>query len=57
MEDNKGNQKIHCDVKSCMYNDMHQNLCELEAINVSPCMNCCSGKAEDESMCASYKVK
>ena len=47
----KGNQTIGCNVKSCKHNDNH--CCCLEGIEVTPC-KCCSGKKEDESMCASY---
>ena len=48
-----GNQKIHCTVGSCKYNNTNENMCALEAINVTPIQNCQTQKA-DESMCASY---
>lgn len=49
-----GNQKIHCNVESCKYNDYNQNKCTLTAIQVTPKQNCKSKKA-DESMCSSYE--
>lgn len=57
MERNQGNQKINCSVTSCRYNDMKAQECELQAIVVKPCVDCDSGKPEDESMCGSYRVK
>ena len=53
MEDKK--QVIKCTVGSCEYNDKTAQKCELNGIIVTPCKNCNSGKAEDESMCGSYK--
>lgn len=35
-----GNQKIHCTVGSCKYNNTNENMCALEAINVTPIQNC-----------------
>lgn len=55
MEDN--NQKINCTVESCKYNNCNYNLCELQQIEVKACQNCSTGKAEDESMCGSYRSK
>ena len=49
----EGNQKIHCTVKTCKYNEKNQNLCKLQAIQVEPIKNCNTKKA-DESMCSSY---
>lgn len=49
----EGNQKIHCTVESCKYNEKSENLCKLQAIQVSPTENCETKKA-DESMCSSY---
>lgn len=57
MEDKTGNQKIHCDVESCRYHDMAGQICGLNAIVVKPCLDCCNGKPEDESMCGNYEVK
>lgn len=57
MDKKQGNQKINCAVSSCRYNDVREQECELEAIVVKPCHECCNGKAEDESMCGSYQVK
>ena len=54
MEDKTGNQRIHCNVESCRYHNTHEQMCDLQAIIVKPCMECCNGKAEDESMCGSY---
>lgn len=52
----EGNQKIHCTVGTCRYNNQNQNLCTLEAIRVEPTQNCKTKKA-DESMCASYQYE
>ena len=52
----EGNQKIHCTVGSCRYNDEDKNVCILEAIQVAPIKNC-KTKKPDESMCASYKYE
>ena len=30
----EGNQKIHCTVGTCKYNEKNQNLCKLQAIQV-----------------------
>lgn len=49
-------QCIHCSVKSCAYNDAGQ-YCQLSEIQVAPCTGGCSGRAEDESLCASYACK
>ena len=51
------NQKINCSVKSCIFNNETSHLCELEEIKVCACPGCNTGKAEDESMCESYKNK
>jgi len=51
------NTDIHCTVKSCAYNTPDRDYCTLSSIHVDPCMNCGSGKPEDESMCGSYKCK
>ncbi len=47
-------QKINCTVDSCKYNNGEKNLCELEAIVVTPIHNC-DTKQPDESMCSSYE--
>ena len=49
----EGNQKIHCTVETCKYNEKSENLCKLQAIQVAPTENCKTKKA-DESMCSSY---
>ncbi len=49
----EGNQKIHCTVETCKYNERNQNLCKLQAIQVEPTKNC-KTKQADESMCSSY---
>ena len=49
-----GNQKIHCHVESCLYNDIDTNRCSLDEIVVQPCEGCSTGEA-DESMCGSYE--
>jgi len=51
------NQKINCSVHSCAFNDKHEQICELDEIKVAPCSGCNNGKAEDESMCDSYKQR
>ena len=49
----EGNQKIHCTVGTCKYNETNQNLCRLQAIQVEPTKNC-NTKQPEESMCSSY---
>lgn len=49
-----GNQKIHCTVGTCIYNDDDKNVCLLEAIKVAPVPSCDTEKP-DESMCSSYE--
>lgn len=51
------NQKIKCNVNSCMYNNETSQMCELEEILVSYCPGCGNGKAKDESMCDSYQCR
>lgn len=51
--DNK--QTINCTVCSCQYNNDKTQKCELKNIIVRPCNECNTGKAEDESMCGSYR--
>lgn len=48
------NQKINCDVESCMHQDGATQKCKLSAINVVPAKGCTTRKA-DESMCGNYK--
>ena len=50
----EGNQKIHCTVESCVYNNQEQALCTLKAIQVEPVQDC-ETCTPDESMCASYE--
>ncbi len=50
-------QIINCTVGSCEYNNTNTQKCELKDITVTPCKNCNSGKAEDESMCGNYRCK
>lgn len=57
MSMNQANHDIHCGVDSCKFHCDEQAYCSLRSIHVEPCMNCGSGKADDESMCASYKAK
>lgn len=52
----EGNQKIHCTVGSCTYNDNTRKLCMLEEIQVAPINNRKTMKP-DESMCASYEYE
>ena len=51
------NEHIRCRVDSCTFNCQEDGFCSLQAIQVEPCPGCSSGKAEEESMCASYKRK
>ena len=51
------NQKINCNVASCKFNNETSELCELGEIKVCACPGCDSGKAEDESMCDSYRCR
>ncbi len=51
----EGKQLINCTVCSCEFNNEKTQKCELEDIIVRPCKNCNNGRAEDESMCGSYK--
>ena len=50
----EGNQKIHCTVGSCIYNNQQQGLCTLKSIQVEPVQNRNTSNP-DESMCASYE--
>ena len=52
----EGKQKIHCTVGTCVYNNQEQNMCVLEAIQVTPVQNT-QTKMQDESMCASYEYE
>lgn len=52
----EGNQKIHCTVKSCTYNNKERKLCVLDAIQVAPIENKKTMRP-DESMCASYEYE
>ena len=51
-----GNQKIHCTVETCKYNNEKNNICTLQAIQVTPKQSC-STKKPDESMCSSYEFE
>ncbi len=57
MSENSSHQKIRCTVESCAFNNCDARMCELHQIEVNACPGCSSGKAEDESMCGSYKCK
>ena len=48
------NQKINCTVSSCKYNNEHKQLCNLQAIIVTPVEGVESAEP-DESMCSSYE--
>ncbi len=52
----EGNQKIHCTVESCKFNNGQQNMCTLKAIKVAP-MEDCETQTPDESMCSSYEYQ
>ena len=51
---NEYSKKIECTVASCAHNSKGCD-CSLAAIKVRPCADCHSGKADDESMCGSYR--
>ena len=51
------NPDIRCDVRSCRYHDAETGHCALEDIHVRACEQCGTGRAEDESMCGSYRTK
>ena len=48
-----GSQNIGCNVNSCEY--FAKNHCTLRGITVGATMNASSGRAEDETLCMSYK--
>lgn len=52
----EGNQKINCNVMTCKYNNIEQNKCMLDAIQVTPTEDC-ETKNPDESMCSSYEYE
>ena len=47
-------QEINCNVEKCRYNNKEKNMCELQAILVSPVQGTNTKKADD-SMCASFE--
>lgn len=55
MSQKQANTNIRCRVESCDFHCDGQDYCSLSCIQVEPSANCHSGKACDESMCASYK--
>lgn len=57
MSQKKPNTDIRCRVTSCAFHCGDQEYCSLNAIQVEPCSDCCTGKASDESMCGSYRCK
>ena len=57
MNQKKPNMDIGCTVRSCAYHCEEQNHCSLPGITIEACPGCGSGKAKDESMCASYRAK
>ena len=57
MSQKQANHNIRCGVVSCNFHCENENYCSLSSIQVEPGTNCHSGKACDESMCASYKCK
>ena len=50
------NQKINCTVSSCRYNNCDKQLCNLEAIMVTPLQGVNTAKP-DESQCSSYECE
>lgn len=57
MSQKQANHNIRCGVVSCNFHCENEDFCSLSSIQVEPCTNCHSGKACDESMCASYRCK
>ncbi len=56
MQNQIGNQCIHCTVGSCRFNAQSKNVCSLDSIQVCPSKQVSSGQT-DESMCESYKKR
>jgi len=52
-----GCQTIGCTVCSCAHHDEGADMCKLDSIRVEPMQGCHTGKACDESLCASYRAK
>lgn len=48
-------QKIMCSVGSCIHNEGKENICNLDAVQVSASAKSDSGAPYDETLCASYK--
>ncbi len=48
-------QKVMCSVGSCIHNEFSENLCTLDAVQVSAAAKSNSGAPYDETLCASYK--
>lgn len=49
-------QRIMCSVGSCVHNKSQDNLCTLDAIQVSAAAKSDSGAPYDETLCSSYKT-
>jgi hypothetical protein len=49
-------QRILCSVGSCIFNEYKENLCTLDAVQVSASAKSDSGAPYDETLCASYKA-
>lgn len=49
-----GNQKIGCNVTSCMHNCIDDSTCRLDQINVTPCGMNGNKTPEGETACGSY---
>lgn len=47
-------QRIMCSVGSCKFNESYDNLCTLDAVQVSAAAKSDSGAPYDETLCASY---
>ena len=48
-------QRVLCSVRSCIHKEFSENLCNLDAIQVSASAKSDSGAPYDETLCASYK--
>lgn len=54
---NKNNQHIKCNVHSCSYCNCDENVCKLKEIEIKKQSGCECAIEEDDTLCASYKIK
>ena len=50
----ENNQKIDCNVDSCMHNDISKCQCKLDKIQVCPCKMSSDKSAESQTACSMY---